>query len=102
MENAYKILDIIKKLKSNHIGCYYDKLCDVESMGLKIQLQINSAGKISYRLVAVPDINVDGEDSLISTIGENPQLVFPWLAASSSSLNERGRQQSTNFSNTAS
>lgn len=40
MENAYKILDIIKKLKSNHIGCYYDKLCDVESMSLKIQLQI--------------------------------------------------------------
>ena len=92
MENAYKILDSIKKLKSNHIGCYYDKLCDVESMGLKIQLQIviqtfviingfitlvNSAGKISYRLVAVPDINVDGEDSLISTMGENPQLVFP-------------------------
>ena len=28
MENAYKILDIIKKLKSNHIGCY-NKICDV-------------------------------------------------------------------------
>ena len=22
MENAYKVLDIIKELKSNHIGCY--------------------------------------------------------------------------------
>ena len=63
---------------------------------------VNSAGKISYRLVAVPDINVDGEDSLISTMGENPQLVFPWSAASSSSLNEKGRQQSTNFSSRAS
>ena len=29
MENTYKILDIIKQLKSNHIGCYYDKTCDV-------------------------------------------------------------------------
>ena len=29
MENAYKVLDIIKELKVNHIGCYYDKICDV-------------------------------------------------------------------------
>ena len=29
MKNVYKILDIIKELKSNHIGCYYDKICDV-------------------------------------------------------------------------
>ena len=29
IENAYKILDIIKELKSNHTGCYYDKICNV-------------------------------------------------------------------------
>ena len=29
MENAYKILDIIKELTSNHIGWYNDKICDV-------------------------------------------------------------------------
>ena len=29
MENTYKILDIIKELKRSHIGCYYDKICDV-------------------------------------------------------------------------
>ena len=43
MENVYKILDIIKELKGNHIGCYYDKICDVaqrESMDLETQQQI--------------------------------------------------------------
>ena len=42
MENAYKILDIIKELKSNHIVCYYDQIVMLqkESMGLKTQLQI--------------------------------------------------------------
>ena len=34
---------------------------------------VNSRVKLSYRLVAVPNINVDGEDSLTSTIVENPQ-----------------------------
>ena len=29
MENAYKILNIIKELKNNNIGYYYDKICDV-------------------------------------------------------------------------
>ena len=29
MENAYKIFDVIKELKNNHTGCYYDKVCDV-------------------------------------------------------------------------
>ena len=28
MENTYRILDITKELKNNHIGCYYDKICD--------------------------------------------------------------------------
>ena len=87
-----------------------------ESMGLKTQLQIyldfcinngfitpaNSRAKISYRLVAGPDINIDGEDSLTSTIVENPQLVIPGSATSSSSLNEGGRRKSSNFSDTAS
>ena len=58
----------------------------------------NSRGKISYRLVAVPDISTDGEDSLTSTIVENPQLVIPGSATSSSSLNEEGRRHSSNFS----
>ena len=94
MKNASKILDIIKGLKSNHIGCYYDKICDVaeRKYGFKnsttdnyLDFYIkngfitpaNSKGKISYRLIAVPDINIDGEDSLTSTIVENPQLVNP-------------------------
>ena len=62
----------------------------------------NSRGKMSYCLVAVPDINVDGEDSLTSTIVENPKLVISGSATSSSSLNERGRRQSSNFSGRAS
>ena len=107
MENAYKILDIIKELKSNHIRCYYDKICDVaerkygfenSTKGNYLDFCINnglitpanSRGKISYRLVAVPDINIDGEDSLTSTIVENPPLVIPESATSSSSLNEGG------------
>ena len=49
---------------------------------------VNTRGKISYCLGTVPDINVDGEDSLTSTIVENPQLVIPGSATSSSSLNE--------------
>ena len=82
MENAYKILDIIKELKGNHTGCYYDKICDVaermygfENSTTDTYLDCcinngfitpaNSRDKISYRLVAVPDINVDGEDSLV-------------------------------------
>ena len=40
MENADKILDIIKELESNYIRCYYDKICDVAErmLGLKTQL----------------------------------------------------------------
>ena len=115
MKNAYKILDIIKELKGNHIGCYYDKICDVakRKYGFKNSATdnyldycinngfitpANSRGKISYRLVAVPDINIDGEDSLTSNFAENPQLVTPGSATPSSSLNEGGRQQSTNLS----
>ena len=112
MENAYKILDMIKKLKSYHIEYYYDKICDVaerkyefENSGNYLDFCIsnglitpaNIRGKISYRLVAVPDINIDGEDSLTSTITENPQLVIPGLAVSSSSLNEGGCRQWSNF-----
>ena len=47
--------------------------------------------------MAVPDINVDGEDSLTSTMVENPQLVIPGSTTSSSSLNEGERRQSSNF-----
>ena len=81
MENAYNILDIIKELKSSYTGCHYDKICDVaekkngfENSATDNYLcfcinngfitPANSRGKISYRLVAVPDINIDGEDSL--------------------------------------
>ena len=98
MENAYKILDIIKESKGNNTRCYYDKICDgaermygFENSTTDTYLDCcinndfitpaNSRDKISYRLVAVPDINVDGEDSLISTIVENPQLVIPGSAA---------------------
>ena len=100
MENAYKKLDIIKELKSNHIVCYYDKICDVAERKYGFEnsttdkyldfcinngfiTPANSRGKISYRLVAVPDINIDDEDSLTSTIVENPQLVIPESATSS-------------------
>ena len=117
MENAYKILDIIKELKSNHIGCYYDKICDVaeRKYGFEnsttdnyLDFCINNGfikstnSKISYRLVAIPDINIVGEDSLTSTIVENLQLVIPESATSTSSLNKGGRQQSSNFSDRAS
>ena len=111
MENAYKILDIIKELKGNHTGCYYDvaeRKCGFENSATDNYLgycinngfitPTNSRGKISYRLVAAPDINIDGEDSLASTFAENPQLVTPGSATPSSSLNEGGRQQSSNFS----
>ena len=114
MENAYKILDIIKELKGNHIGCYYDKICDVAERKYGFEnstadnyldycinngfiARASSRVKISYRLVAVPDINIDDEDSLTSTIVENAQLVIPGSAASISSLNEGGRRQSNNF-----
>ena len=93
MENAHKILDIIKELKSNHIDIYYDKICDVaerkygfeNSTTDNIQTfcindgfitPANSRGKLSYRLVAVPDISVDGEASLTSAIVKNLQLVI--------------------------
>ena len=36
MENAYKILDIIKNFKNN-TGCYYDKIRDFAELGLKTQ-----------------------------------------------------------------
>ena len=102
-------------MKSNHIGCYCDRICDVferkygfENSATDTYLDFcvnngfitpaNSRGKISYRLVAVPDINMDGKDSLTSTIVDNPQLVTPGSATPSSSLNEGGRQQSSNFS----
>ena len=107
MENAYKILDIIKELKGNHIGCYCDKICDVAEKKYGFEnsttdnyldyctnngfiTSANSRGKISYRLVAVPHINIDAEDSLTSTIVENSQLVIPGSATSSNSLNEGG------------
>ena len=99
MENAYKILDIIKELKDNHIGCYYDEICDVaerkygfENSNVDNYLDYcinngfithtNSRSKISYRLVAVPDVNIDGEDLLTSNRVENPQLVIPASANS--------------------
>ena len=89
IENACKIFDVIKELKNNHTGCYYDKVCDVpeRKYGFEnsttdnyLDLCINSCfitpessrGKISYYLVAVSDINVDGEKSLTSTIVEIP------------------------------
>lgn len=28
-ENAYKVIDIIKELKSTNTGCYFDIICDV-------------------------------------------------------------------------
>ena len=107
MENVYKILDIVKELKSNHTGCYYDKICDVAERKYGFETStadnyldfcinkgfitlVNSRAKLSYRLVAVPDIHVDGEDSLTSTIVENPRLVIPQLAVPSSYLNEGG------------
>ena len=88
MENAYKILDIIKELKNSHIRCYYDKICDVAERKYGFEnsttdnyldfcinndfiAPANSRGKVSYRLVAVPDINIDVEDLLTSTIVEN-------------------------------
>ena len=96
-ENAYIILDIIKELKGDHIGCYYDNICDVAEGKYGFEnsatdnyidycinngfiTPANSRGKISYRLVAVPDINIDGGDSLTSTFVENPQLVTPGSA----------------------
>ena len=119
MENAYKILDIIKELKNSHIRCYYDKICDVAERKYGFEnsttdnyldfcinndfiTPANSRGKVSYRLVAVPDINIDVEDLLTSTIVENPQLVIPGSTMSSSSLNEGGRRQLSNFSDKAS
>ena len=65
MENVYKILDIIRELKSNHIGCNY-KICDVaenSTIDNHFDFSINngfitpakSTGKLSYRLVALPD-----------------------------------------------
>ena len=114
MENAYKILDISKELKGTHIGCYYDKICDAAERKYRFEnsatdnyldycinngfiTPANSRGKISYRLVAVPGINIDGEDSLTSIFVENPQSVTPGWATPSSSLNEGGRQHSSNF-----
>ena len=44
------------------------------------------------------DIDVGSKDLLIPTIGENQQLVIPGPVTSSSSLNERGRRQSSTFS----
>ena len=84
MENPCKVLGIIKELKSNHIGCYCDKICDAAERkygfenstgGNYLDYYINkdfitpanSRGKISDRLVAVPDIIIDGEDSLTQT-----------------------------------
>ena len=110
---------ISSELKSDHIGCYYDKTCAVavrkygfENSTTENYLDscinngfitpVNSRSIISYRLVAVPDISVDGEDSLTSTIVENPQLVIPGSASSSSSFNKERRQQLSNFSNRAS
>ena len=115
MENAYKILNIIKELKGNHTGYYYDKICDVAERKYGFEnsttdnyldycinngfiTSANSRGKISYRLAAVPDITIDGDDSLTSTIVENPQLVTPGPATPSSSLNEGGHRQSSKFS----
>ena len=106
------------KLDAIAIGCY-DKICDVAERKYGFEnsatdnyldffinnvfiTPINRRGKLSYRLVAVPDINVDGGDSLTSTIVKNPQLETPGLTSSSSSLNKRGRRQSSNFSDRAS
>lgn len=59
---------------------------------------INSRSKISYCLVTIPDINVDGKDSLTSAMVENPQLVIPGSGTSNSYLNQGGRRQSSKFS----
>ena len=91
VENANKMFGMIKEFKSNNIGCYYDKICDVAEIKYGFEnstadnyidfcinngfiTPVNSRGKIAYRLVAVPDINVD---SLTSTIVKNTQLVIP-------------------------
>ena len=58
--------------------------------------------EVRYRLLTVPDINLDGEDSLKSTIVENPQLVISGSATSSSCFNKGGRRQSSNLSDRAS
>ena len=67
----------------------YDKICDVSKRKYEFKNSttdnyldscisngfitlVNSRGKISYRLLAVWDINMDGEDSLTLTIVENP------------------------------
>ena len=59
---------------------------------------INSRSKISSCLVTIPDINVDGKDSLTSAMVENPQLVIPGSETSSSSLNKGECRYSSNFS----
>ena len=119
MENAYKILDIIKESKSNHIACYYNKICDVaeRKYGFEnsptdnyLDLSINngfitpanSRGMLFYSSVAVSDINEDGNDSLTSIRVQNAQLVNSGLATSSSYLNEGRRRLSSNFSDRAS
>ena len=118
MENAFKIFNIIREWKSNHSGCYFDKIYDVAERKYGSENStaynyldfyidngfmklVNSRDKLSYRLVVVPDVNADGEDSLTSTMVENPQLVIPGSATLSSSLNEWGRRQLSNFSDRA-
>ena len=76
MENVFKIFDVIKELKSNHTGCYCDKICDVAERKYGLEnsttdnyldfcinndflTPANSRAKICYRLVAVPDINIE-------------------------------------------
>lgn len=98
---------------------YHDNICDVAERKYGFEnsttdncldfcinngfiTPVNSIHKICYRLVATPDINVDDEDWLTSTVVENPQLVIPGSATSSSSLNKGRCWRSSNFSNRAS
>ena len=83
--------------KSNHIACYYDKICDVAERKYGFEnspadnyfdfcinnsfiTPANSRGMLSYSLVAVPDIS------------EDPKLVNSGSATLSSYLNERRRR----------
>ena len=73
-ENAYKVIDIIKELKSTHTECSIDKICDLAARKYKFE---NTATKCSlyFSITAVKDVNIDKEDSITSTIDKNLQEV---------------------------
>ena len=72
--NAYKVIDIIKELKSNHTECYIDKICDVAETKNRFE---NTATKsyLYFSITPVKDIHIDKEDSIVSVIAKNPQDV---------------------------